>query len=188
MHWLAMAHGAASQSIPIVTAYDTLGEEGLTSSLQATRARLMFLDAYLLRTLIVPLRKAKFLEVIVYDKEEDLVKEDLDALLEAHPRLKVIGFEELRQAGVENPTDPVPPSSEDTCCIMYTSGSTGSPKGVTIKHKAIVASSKNPSHVTPQNSNFYSRRRKPQHPQHVRPRRCVRIPFPNPALLTSPAT
>ncbi|KAN0101451.1 long-chain-fatty-acid-CoA ligase-like protein [Hyaloscypha variabilis] len=140
MHWLAMAHGAVSQSMPIVTAYDTLGEEGLTSSLQATRARLMFLDAHLLKTLIKPLQKAKYLEVIVYDKEEDLVKEDLDALLEAHPSLKVISFEELRIAGEENPTDPVPPSPEDACCIMYTSGSTGSPKGVTIKHKAIVGS------------------------------------------------
>jgi long-chain acyl-CoA synthetase len=149
MHWLAMAHGAVSQSMPIVTAYDTLGEEGLTTSLQATRARLMFLDAHLLKTLIKPLQKAKYLEVIVYDKKEDLVKEDLDALLEAHPSLKVISLEELRIAGEENPTDPVPPSPEDACCIMYTSGSTGSPKGVTIKHKAIVGSSKNPPYITP---------------------------------------
>ena len=28
-YWLAMAHGSGSQSMPIVTAYDTLGEEGL---------------------------------------------------------------------------------------------------------------------------------------------------------------
>jgi long-chain acyl-CoA synthetase len=144
MHWLAMAHGAATQSMPIVTAYDTLGEEGLTSSLEATRAKLMFLDAHLLKTLIKPLQKANYLEIIVYDKDEDLVKEDLDALLEAHPHLKVISFEELRKAGADNPTDPVPPSPEEICCIMYTSGSTGAPKGVTIKHKAIVGSSKNP--------------------------------------------
>ncbi|KAH8751233.1 putative long-chain-fatty-acid-CoA ligase [Hyaloscypha finlandica] len=140
MHWLAMAHGAASQSMPIVTAYDTLGEEGLTSSLEATRAKLMFLDAYLLKTLIKPLQKADYLEVIVYDKDEDLVKEDLDALLEAHPRLKIISFEELRKFGAENPIDPIPPQPEDICCIMYTSGSTGAPKGVTIKHKAVVGS------------------------------------------------
>lgn len=142
MHWLAMAHGAASQSMPIVTAYDTLGEEGLTSSLEATRAKLMFLDAYLLKTLIKPLQKADYLEVIVYDKDEDLVKEDLDVLLETHPRLKIISFEELRKSGAENPIDPVPPRPEDTCCIMYTSGSTGAPKGVTIKHRAVVGSSK----------------------------------------------
>lgn len=142
MHWLAMAHGASTQSMPIVTAYDTLGEEGLTSSLEATRAKLMFLDAHLLKTLIKPLKKANYLEVIVYDKDEDLIKEDLDALLHAYPHLKVISFKELRKAGAENPVDPVPPSPKDTCCIMYTSGSTGAPKGVTIKHRAIVGSSK----------------------------------------------
>jgi long-chain acyl-CoA synthetase len=141
MHWLAMAHGAASQSMSIVTAYDTLGEEGLTSSLEATRAKLMFLDAHLLKTLIKPLQNAGYLEVIVYDKDENVAQEDLDALLKAHPNLKVISFEELRKAGAENLLDPVPPSPEDTCCIMYTSGSTGTPKGVTIKHKAIVGSS-----------------------------------------------
>lgn len=148
MHWLAMAHGAATQSMPIVTAYDTLGEEGLTSSLSATQAKLMFLDAHLLKTLIKPLRKASFLEVVVYDKEEDLVQEDLDALLAAHPKLKLMSFEALRKAGAENLVEPVKPTPDDICCIMYTSGSTGPPKGVTIKHKAIVGSSKHPSSST----------------------------------------
>jgi long-chain acyl-CoA synthetase len=144
MHWLAMAHGAVTQSMPIVTAYDTLGEEGLTHSLEATQAKLMFLDAYLLKTLIRPLQKTKYLQTIVYDRDEDLVKKDLDALLEAHPDIKVLSFEQLRKAGAVNPASPVPPSAEDTCCIMYTSGSTASPKGVPISHKAIVGSSKNP--------------------------------------------
>ena len=37
--------------------------------------------------------------------------------------------------------DPVPPAPEDLCCIMYTSGSTGPPKGVPLKHKAVLAAS-----------------------------------------------
>ncbi len=138
-----MAHGAVTQSMPIVTAYDTLGEEGLTHSLEATQAKLMFLDAYLLKTLLKPLQKAGYLQYIVYGKDEDLVKEDVDALLNDHPDIKILSFEELRKAGAENPTSPVPPNAENICCIMYTSGSSGTPKAVTIKHKAIVGSSKN---------------------------------------------
>ena len=34
------------------------------------------------------------------------------------------------------------PEPEDLCCIMYTSGSTGNPKGVILSHKNIVAASK----------------------------------------------
>lgn len=48
-------------------------------------------------------------------------------------------FEELRHLGEKNPVDPVHPSPEDLCCIMYTSGSTDVPKGVPIKHKAVIA-------------------------------------------------
>lgn len=139
-----MAHGAATQSMPIVTAYDTLGEEGLTSSLEETRAKLIFLDAYLLKALIKPLQNAKDLEIIVYDKDEDLVKADLEILSEAHPGIKILSFEDLKKAGTESLIPPVPPTPEDTCCIMYTSGSTSTPKAVVIKHKAIVGSSKNP--------------------------------------------
>lgn len=127
--------------MPIVTAYDTLGEEGLTHSLEATKAKLMFLDAHLLKTLIRPLQKAKHLKVVVYDNAEDSTDNDLQALKKAHPELKVISFEELRQIGKDNPFAPTPPKSEDVCCVMYTSGSTGSPKGVPIKHRSIVGSS-----------------------------------------------
>jgi long-chain acyl-CoA synthetase len=38
--WLAMSHAAASQSMPVVTAYDILEEEGLRHSMVATHAKL----------------------------------------------------------------------------------------------------------------------------------------------------
>jgi long-chain acyl-CoA synthetase len=41
--------------------------------------------------------------------------------------------------GENNPVEAVPPQSDDLCCIMYTSGSMGAPKGVLLKHKNVVA-------------------------------------------------
>ena len=138
-HWLAIAHGAGSQSIPIVTAYDTLGEEGLKHSLLATKAKAIFLDPHLLPTLINPLKEAKDIKYVIWNSQNDVKQDNIDKLLNTHPHITIHSFEELRKLGEENPVDLVPPSPEDLCCIMYTSGSTGPPKGVPIKHKAVVA-------------------------------------------------
>ena len=141
-HWLATAHGAASQSLPIVTAYDTLGAEGLKHSLVATGAKAIFLDPHLLTTLIEPLKEAKEIKTVVWNSQNEVKQENVEKLQAAHPHLTILSFEELRKLGEDNPVDPVPPTPEDLCCIMYTSGSTGPPKGVPLKHKAVVAAGK----------------------------------------------
>ena len=38
-------------------------------------------------------------------------------------------FNQLMKQGVEKPVEPVPPSPEDLCTIMYTSGTTGEREG-----------------------------------------------------------
>lgn len=102
----------------------------------------MFLDPALLKTLINPLKKAKDLQIIVYNTEAEVSQEDIAKLKEAHGHLQIMSFEELRKLGEDFPAAPTPPTSEDLCCVMYTSGSTGTPKGVAIKHRAIVGASK----------------------------------------------
>lgn len=141
-HWLASAHGATSQSMAIVTAYDTLGEEGLKHSLVATKAKAIFLDPHLLPTLINPLKEAKEIKYVIWNSQNEVKQQNIDDLKKAHDYLTILSFEELRKLGEENPVDPVPPSPKDLCCIMYTSGSTGPPKGVPIKHEAVVAAGK----------------------------------------------
>ena len=135
-----MSHGAVSQSIPIATAYDTLGEEGLKHSLLQTKASAIYTDPHLLRNLRKPLQFAKDIKYVIYNTEREVSKEDIDKLKHDYDYLTILSFEELRKLGEGNMVDPVPPSPEDLCCIMYTSGSTGVPKGVPIKHKAVLAS------------------------------------------------
>ncbi|KAH7121221.1 hypothetical protein B0J11DRAFT_491218 [Dendryphion nanum] len=139
LQWLGTAHGTISQSAAIVTAYDTLGEEGLKHSMLQTHAKFMFVDPHLFPKLVNPFKEAKDVQVVIYSTKDDPVQKDIDTFTSAHPHIKVMSFEELVQLGKENPAEPVPPSAEDLACIMYTSGSTGTPKGVIIKHKNVVA-------------------------------------------------
>jgi long-chain acyl-CoA synthetase len=125
--------------MPIVTAYDTLGEEGLKYSMLQTKAKAIYLDPHLLTKLINPLKEATALQVVVYNTAEEVKQADIDKLKEAHPHLTVVSFDDLDKLGEENPVDTVPPKPDDLCCVMYTSGSTGPPKGVMLKHKNVVS-------------------------------------------------
>ncbi|KAK1981098.1 AMP-binding enzyme [Colletotrichum cereale] len=138
-HWLAMSHAAASQSMPVVTAYDTLGEQGLKYSMVATSAKAIFLDPHLLPTLVNVLQEAKDIRFVIWNNQNQIQQAHVDQLKSAHPEIQILSIEELRKLGEENPVDAVPPTTDDLCCIMYTSGSTGTPKGVPLKHKAVVA-------------------------------------------------
>lgn len=138
-HWLAMAHGAASQSMPIVTAYDTLGEEGLRHSMAATGAKAIFLDPHLLPTLTNVLKDATEVRHVIWNNQNQISQDHVEKLKAAYPHVTILSFEELRQLGEQNPVDHVPPAPDDWCCIMYTSGSTGTPKGVPLRHRHVIA-------------------------------------------------
>ena len=128
-----------SQSMPIVTAYDTLGEEAVAHSMVQTRAKALYTEPHLLKTLINPFKTVQDVKYVIYNTEGEVKDEDIKALTDAHAHVSVMSFEELRKLGEDNPVDTVPPKPEDLCCIMYTSGSTGTPKGVLLKHSNVVA-------------------------------------------------
>jgi long-chain acyl-CoA synthetase len=146
-YWLATAHGAQSQNMPVVTAYDTLGEEGLKHSLLQTHAKAIFLDPHLLVKLINPLKESKDIQHVIYNDDHaptrqvtpEQVADQVKQLKDAHPHLTIHSFTEFIELGKQNKVDPTPPSPDDLCCIMYTSGSTGTPKGVLLTHKNVVA-------------------------------------------------
>lgn len=134
-----MSHAAASQSIAIATAYDTLGESGLRHSLKQTRAKAIYTEPTLLKTLANVTKDTPDLETVIYNDLNTVNESDIQKFKSANNQLKVISVSELRKLGQDVPVEPNPPSPDDLCCIMYTSGSTGTPKGVPIKHKAVIA-------------------------------------------------
>jgi long-chain acyl-CoA synthetase len=137
--WMSMSHACASQSISIVTAYDTLGADGVAHTLVQSKADAMYLDPHLLPTAANAIEKSSVKTLIVNSDCMFAEGGEIEDFKKNHPDINLVTYEELRKMGEDNPVDPNPGKPEDIFCVMYTSGSTGLPKGACIKHEALVA-------------------------------------------------
>ncbi|CAN6479747.1 unnamed protein product [Victoria cruziana] len=135
--WFISLQGCFRQSITVVTIYASLGEEALVHSLNETEVSTLICDFKQLKKLAAIRTRLESVKSLVYLEEDG--NELTSDLLEKLSGLKVISFSEVRRLGMENATDARTPQSSDIAVIMYTSGSTGLPKGVMMSHGNIVA-------------------------------------------------
>ncbi|KAI9012649.1 hypothetical protein CLU79DRAFT_708984 [Phycomyces nitens] len=137
LNWIVASQSAFTQNMSIVTAYDTLGEDGLLHSMNETEVQAIYTSAELLGTVAKVAAKCPSLRIIMYSGEptpEAIEKAKVGSVQE------ILSMDEIAAFGRANPREAHPPEPEDICCIMYTSGSTGNPKGVMLSHKNIAAS------------------------------------------------
>jgi long-chain acyl-CoA synthetase len=106
--------------------YDSLGCDAVKFIIKQTDVELIFADnLQRVRNLIQWKDEILALKIIVtfVEPTDELIK------LAEEKKLKLLTLDKLREIGRNNPIDFVPPKASDTAVIMYTSGSTGEPKG-----------------------------------------------------------
>lgn len=124
-------------SIPIATAYDNLGETGLLHALNEPECVGVFTNPELIPVLNNIISQANTVRVVIYDGQPK--ENDLQKLRSSRDTLKVYSLDEVRALGKGKPKPNRLPAPEDISCIMYTSGTTGAPKGVVLKQRHLVA-------------------------------------------------
>ena len=137
--WLISALACWRNSIVDVALYDTLGTQAMTHILKQTQLSAMVVEGSKIEN-ILKLKaesQAEYLEYIICMDTIDLeMKERAEEI-----GIKIYHFGEVMMIGRQNQDnlEPIFPKSDTIATVLYTSGTTGNPKGVTMTHKNITA-------------------------------------------------
>ncbi|KAL1214588.1 Long chain acyl-CoA synthetase 9 [Cardamine amara subsp. amara] len=129
--WFISLQGCFRRNVTVVTIYSSLGEEALCHSLNETEVTTVICGNKELKKLMDIGQQLETVKRVICMDDE--FPSDVNSTWTA------TSFANVQKLGRENPVDPNFPLSADVAVIMYTSGSTGLPKGVMMTHGNVLA-------------------------------------------------
>lgn len=136
--WMIAAHGLFKQNIPLVTIYATLGDDAIAHGINETEVTTVITSFELMPKFKNILKLTPRVKTLIYMEDQlKTLNED-----EYKDGVQVLKYTEVLQKGVQSKYQDEKPGTEDVAIIMYTSGSTGVPKGVILLHKNLIATLK----------------------------------------------
>jgi len=172
LDWITTMLACFRQGATIVTAYATLGEEGVSTSLNQTGATICVCDARLFNVVKKVAVGSKGSEaaakqspgllaccqaptscpglryvVPICTAADPMSPEDMEK--ELPEGILVRSTDQLVAGAGDKMVEPEKPTPEDVAVIMYTSGTTGASKGVMITHKNIVTQCESTCKIMP---------------------------------------
>ncbi|XP_072361828.1 long-chain-fatty-acid--CoA ligase 4 isoform X1 [Scyliorhinus torazame] len=135
--WMIAAQACFKYNFPLVTIYSTLGEDAVAYGLNESEITHLVTSVELLDTKLKKvLPKVQKLKHIIYVDKKVINTSGYSETLQIHSMESV---EELGAKPENMDVTPSRPVPSDLAVVMYTSGSTGHPKGVMMIHSNLIA-------------------------------------------------